>query len=176
MNSSQSVARRGMASEDGAEWSAAVPQTGEPRTVRPDRSNDQPLAGHGDLSSGGYVSLALAAGLTIDGWRLFHPQRCARSAILRCPHYWILLGIHLSYLGCRFTFAGIRVRTLPSAFCTRLVPASALRIATARSFQGLVHAIFPGLVWRLADSIRFQSRGRTSFRHGWRDFRKSGAQ
>jgi len=129
MNSSQSVARRGTASEDSAEWSAAVGPRG---------ANDSSRAFDDIRRSLGafeWVTFAYLAWLN-SMLALFH-RNVAHAAQYFVVHGWIALGIIC------LTWAAAHSRNRVLRFVRDWYPLP-LYIFFFEELQGLVHAIFSG--------------------------------
>jgi len=138
MNSSQSVARRGTASEDSAEWSAAVGPRG---------ANDSSRAFDDIRRSLGafeWVTFAYLAWLN-SMLALFH-RNVAHAAQYFVVHGWIALGIIC------LTWAAAHSRNRVLRFVRDWYPLP-LYIFFFEELQGLVHAIFSG--WFDGWLIRF---------------------
>jgi len=129
MNSSQSVARRGMASEDSAEWSAAVRSQGANNSSR---SFDDIRRSLGAFE---WVTFAYLAWLN-SMLALFH-RNVAHAGQYFVVHCWIALGIIC------LTWAAGHSRNLVLLFARDWYPLP-LYIFFFEELQGLVHAIFPG--------------------------------
>ena len=129
MNSSQSVARRGMASEDSAEWSAAVRSRSANNSSR---SFDDIRRSVGAFE---WVTFAYLAWLN-SMLALFH-RNVAHAAQYFVVHCWIALGIIC------LTWAAGHSRNRVLRFARDWYPLP-LYIFFFEELQGLVHAIFPG--------------------------------
>jgi len=129
MNSSQSVARRGTASEDGAEWSATVRGRGANNSSR---SFDDVRRSLGAFE---WVTFAYLAWLN-SMLALFHRNvvHAAQYFVVRC---WIVLGIIC------LTWAAAHSRNRVLRFARDWYPLP-LYIFFFEELQGMVHAIFPG--------------------------------
>src|ERR1700721_2527980 len=129
MNSSQSVARRGMASEDSAEWSAGV--------RRWSANDSYPSLDNIRRSVGAFewVTFAYLAWLN-SMLALFH-RNIAHAAQYFVVHCWIALGIIC------LTWAARHSPNRVLRFARDWYPLP-LYIFFFEELQGLVHAIFPG--------------------------------